>query len=65
MKWTDKAPTKAGFYWAKQWPNRPQVVEVMDSLTVWITGHNIPVDINEFFIWSEFSIEQPYESNNR
>lgn len=59
MNWTNKAPTEKGFYWAKQFPSHPQVVEVTENLTVWVPGHNVPVDITEFFHWSDRSITPP------
>lgn len=59
MKWITDAPKEKGFYWAKQWPSHPQIVEVTQNLTVSVTGHNVPVNLSEFFMWGEYPIQEP------
>jgi hypothetical protein len=60
MNWTKETPKKAGFYWATQ-GNQKTIIEVTPNLSVWVMGHNILLNMNDFDTFSDVEISQPEE----
>lgn len=69
MKWTKKAPTKPGWYWAKQGPGLIKQIVSVDltktSATVACSGDDFTYGLKDFRWWSDEPIEEIEELEDK